>query len=399
MATTMQQMRAWQGPALWSYGFRPFFLSAGVWALVTIALWVPWYLGLITLPSAFVPMDWHIHELLFGYVPAVIAGFLLTAVPNWTGRLPVVGWRLIGLFSLWVLGRVAVASSIFLPAWLTGVASVAFLVALAIMATREIIAGKNYRNLRIVVLVTLLAAAQTGFHAEAAFRGQTVLSSRFGIAAAILLISVVGGRIIPSFTTNWLMRQPQGTMPRQFSHYDGATLAVSALALLLWSALPALPAGFAAPVSGVLALAGLMQGWRLIRWAPQRTGSEALVWVLHAAYAFIPLGFLLAGHAAMWDAIGAHQAAVHAWTAGTIGLMTLAVMTRATRGHTGNALTASPGTTALYLAIISAALVRIAAALLPDAAPLLLQISGALWVAGFALFVALYGPMLTRART
>jgi uncharacterized protein involved in response to NO len=162
MATTMQQMRAWQGPALWSYGFRPFFLSAGVWALVTIALWVPWYLGLIALPSAFAPMDWHIHELLFGYVPAVIAGFLLTAVPNWTGRLPVVGWRLIGLFSLWVLGRVAVCFSFFCPHGSPGVASVAFLVALAVTATREIIAGKNYRNLRIIVLVTLLAAAQTG---------------------------------------------------------------------------------------------------------------------------------------------------------------------------------------------------------------------------------------------
>lgn len=398
MATTMEQVRAWRGPALWSYGFRPFFLAAGLWALITIAVWVPWYLGQITLPSAFAPLDWHIHELLFGYVPAVVAGFLLTAVPNWTGRLPVVGWRLIALFSLWMLGRLAMASSALLPAWLVAAASLSFLVALAATAAREIVAGKNYRNLRIVVLVSLLAVAQIAFHVEAAITGQTVFAPRFGIAAVILLICVVGGRIIPSFTTNWLMRQPAGVMPKQFSRYDGATLAVSAVALVLWGALPALPAVLADAVSGVLALAGLMQGWRLIRWAPHRTGAEALVWVLHLAYAFIPLGFLLAGHAVMWDDVGAHQAAVHAWTAGAIGLMTLAVMTRATRGHTGYPLTAPLGTVALYIAIALAALLRIAAALLPGATVMLLNASGALWVAGFVLFVALYGPMLVRPR-
>ncbi|MBK8772044.1 MAG: NnrS family protein [Rhizobiales bacterium] len=398
MATTMEQVRAWRGPALWSYGFRPFFLAAGLWALITIAVWVPWYLGHISLPSAFAPLDWHIHELLFGYVPAVVAGFLLTAVPNWTGRLPVVGWRLIALFSLWMLGRLAMASSALLPSWLVAAASLSFLVALAATAAREIVAGKNHRNLRIVVLVSLLAVAQIAFHVEAAITGQTVFAPRFGIAAVILLISVVGGRIIPSFTTNWLMRQPAGVMPKQFSRYDGATLAISAIALVLWGALPALPAVLADAVSGVLALSGLMQGWRLIRWAPQRTGAEALVWVLHLGYAFIPLGFLLAGHAVMWDNVGAHQAAVHAWTAGAIGLMTLAVMTRATRGHTGYPLTAPPGTVTLYIAIALAALLRIAAALLPDAMVMLLNVSGALWVAGFVLFVALYGPMLVRPR-
>lgn len=399
MATTMQQVRAWQGPALWSYGFRPFFLAAGVWALATIAIWVPWYLGLLALPSGFAPVDWHIHELLFGYVPAVVAGFLMTAVPNWTGRMPVVGWPLIALFSLWLLGRAAVAYAAALPWWLVAIAAIAFLAALAIVATREIIAGKNYRNLRIVALVTLLAAAQTGFHVEAALRGQTVLSSRAGIAAVILLISVVGGRIIPSFTTNWLMRQPQGALPKQFSRYDSLALGVSALALLGWSALPAVPAALAAPVNGLLALAGVMQLVRLIRWQPQRTGGEALVWVLHAAYAFIPLGFLLAGHATMWDNPGAHQAAVHAWTAGCIGLMTLAVMTRATRGHTGNALTAPTGTVALYLAVIAAAMIRILAALLPGMAAPMLNASGLLWVTGFGLFVAHYGPMLIRPRS
>lgn len=399
MAKTMQQVRAWKGPALWSYGFRPFFLAAGLWALATIAIWVPWYLGVITLPSRFAPVDWHIHELLFGYVPAVVAGFLMTAVPNWTGRMPVVGWPLIGLFALWVAGRLALAVSAALPWWLVAVAAIAFLAALAIMAAREIIAGRNYRNLRIVVLVALLAAAQAGFHVEAALRGQTVLSARAGIAAVILLIAVVGGRIIPSFTTNWLMRQPQGAMPKPFSRYDGITLGVSALSLLGWSALPALPAGFAGAVSGVLALAGVLHVLRLARWQPQRTGKEALVWVLHAAYAFIPLGFLLAGHAAMWDAVPAHQAAVHAWTVGAIGLMTLAVMTRATRGHTGHALTAPPGTVVLYLAVIAAALLRILAALLPDMAAPLLEASGLLWVAGFGLFVALYGPLLIRPRS
>jgi uncharacterized protein involved in response to NO len=394
----MQQVRAWQGPALWSYGFRPFFLAAGLWAIVAIALWVPWYLGLFTLPSAFAPVDWHLHELLFGYVPAVIAGFLLTAIPNWTGRLPVVGTRLILLFSLWVVGRLAMACSALLPWWLVALADLAFLAALAITTSREIIAGRNYRNLRIVLLVSLLAAAQAGFHAEAALRGETVLAARAGIATVILLIAVVGGRIIPSFTTNWLMRRPPGAMPKPFSRFDGATLAVSAAALLAWTALPVLPPSFAPPASGMLALAGVLHTIRLARWQPQRTASEALVWVLHLAYAFIPLGFLLAGHAAMWNSTEAHQAGIHAWTAGAIGLMTLAVMTRATRGHTGHALTAPAGTVVVYITVALATLARIAAAALPQQAAMLLQASGLLWVVGYGLFVALYGPMLLRPR-
>lgn len=184
MTTTMTQRRAWQGPVFLSYGFRPFFFSAALLAAALIALWVPWFLGLIALPSAFSPVDWHIHELLFGYVPAVMAGFLLTAVPNWTGRLPVVGWPLAGLFMLWLLGRVIVALSAGLPPAGVLAGSVSFPLALAGVIAREIIAGRNWRNLKVLAGAGLVIAAQILFHYEVAHFGRGEFGGRLAIAAA-----------------------------------------------------------------------------------------------------------------------------------------------------------------------------------------------------------------------
>jgi len=397
MATTAQRARDWTGPAILSYGFRPFFLLASLQAAFMLALWLPWYSGALTLPVALPPVAWHTHELLFGYVPAVVAGFLLTAVPNWTGRLPVTGWPLLGLVGLWLAGRTAVALSGLIPLLATAACSAAFLLGLLVVTGREIIAGGNIRNLKILLAVGLLLAAQIFFHFEIRTDGASTYGSRLALAAALLLIMLIGGRIIPSFTVNWIKRENPGPEPVAFNGFDKAAIAAALIALGGWVLLPALP-GASAPVAALLLCAGFLQAVRQARWMPHRTPGEPLVAVLHGAYAFIPLGFLLAGLALFRDDPPGMTAATHAWTVGAIGLMTLAVMTRATRGHTGHPLTAPGGTVAIYLAIALAAFARIGAAFLPEQATWLLGIAAIGWIGGFLGFALLYGPMLLRRK-
>lgn len=396
-ATTMQRSRDWRGPAVLGYGFRPFFLLAGIEAALVMAIWVPWYQGAIDVPSALSPIAWHAHELLFGYVWAVVAGFLLTAVPNWTGRLPVVGWPLAGLVALWLLGRVAVAVSAHLDAALLALATLAFPAALIPALAREIVAGNNLRNLKVLVVVTVLLAGQIVFLVEAIGGGAAIFGPRIAIAATVMLIVLIGGRIVPSFTANWLKRENPGREPVPFGRFDVAAVVAAVIGFAGWIAFPALPEA-GAWLAPVLAAAGLLHAARLARWAGDRTLREPLVTVLHAAYAFIPLGFLIAAWGAWSAEFAGDMGAIHAWTAGAIGLMTLAVMTRATRGHTGRTLTAPAGTTAVYLLVAAAAVARIAAALMPEAAAMLMAGAGTAWTLGFGLFAVLYAPLLTRPR-
>src|SRR5215831_19677689 len=198
---------------------------------------------------------------------------------------------------------------------------------------------------------------------------------------------LVGGRIVPSFTRNWLVRNNPGRLPQSFSRFDGATIGASALALICWIALPQFI------VSGMLLVAaGLLQAARHLRWAGDRTLADRLVLVLHVAYAFVPLGFLLMGAAIIWPAIFPTSAGVHAWTAGAVGLMTLAVMTRASLGHTGQELAASRPTQLIYLCAVVAALARILAAFEPSSA--LLHVASFAWVLAFGGFAVIFGPLL-----
>jgi uncharacterized protein involved in response to NO len=167
MSTTTEQMRAWQGPAILGYGFRPLFLGAGIWAALAMALWIATVSGAVALPTRFAPIDWHAHELLYGYLPAVMAGFLFTAVPNWTGRLPIVGWPLLALVAIWVGGRVSITTSALLPAAVAPLVDLAFLALVAAMIGREILAGKNWRNLPVLAAVGLLWVGNLVFHLEA----------------------------------------------------------------------------------------------------------------------------------------------------------------------------------------------------------------------------------------
>jgi len=378
--------KPYEGPALLSYGFRPFFLLGSVWAGLEVLVWLPMFYGELSAQTAFSPRDWHVHELLFGYVPAVVAGFLLTAIPNWTGRLPLQGAPLAGLVAAWLAGRVAVTLSGSIGWMAAAILDGAFLMLMVAAVTREIVAGKNWRNLRVLVVLVVLILGNIVFHAEVLLKGSADYGIRIAISAVVLLISLVGGRIVPSFTNNWLARNNPGRLPVPFSRFDMVTIVSSAFSLVLWIAAPA------HLVTGtVLLMVGCMHLTRLIRWAGDRTLAEPLVLVLHIGYAFVPVGFLLLG-LSVWDPAVPGTAGIHAWTAGAIGLMTLAVMTRASLGHTGQPLRAGRTTQIIYAAVLLAAITRIGAAF--GGSITLVEFAGAAWIAAFGGFLLVYGPML-----
>lgn len=375
-------------PAILSYGFRPFFLLAALQAGGAIVFWIPLFSGQIETQSAFAPVDWHIHEMLFGYLTAVVTGFLLTAIPNWTGRLPVQGVPLLALVLLWLAGRLAVFFSGQIG-WLVAAAvDCAFLLAVAAAAAIEIVAGRNWRNLKVLAPVGVLLAANIVFHTEAHVWGVSDVGRRLGLGAAIVLITIVGGRIIPSFTRNWLARENPGRLPAPVDRFDAVAITVSALALAAWAFWPQRMG-----TGVVLVAAAAFNAARLARWAGYRTARDPLVLVLHGAYCFVPLGLLVAGLAALLPDHVPVAAAIHAFGVGAVGSMTLAVMTRATLGHTGRALKASAGTVAIYLCIVAAAILRICAAFHPGQG-VLIDASAGLWAVAFFGYAALYGGML-----
>ena len=384
---------ALMGGPLFSYGFRPFFLGAGVWAILSIALWLGALAGLWELAPGYGALAWHAHEMIFGYGAAVVAGFLLTAVPNWTGRLPVAGWRLLLLFALWCAARVA-----FLATGITGplpavIIDSLFLPCFLFAMAREIVAGRNWRNLKPLGLIALLVVANIAFHIEVLMMGAPDVASRIGIAALIGLIMLIGGRIVPSFTHRWLAQMGSEHRPQTFNRFDAVALLMSGAALILWIVRPT------GGVTGAFFLvAAVLQCIRVWRWAGLQTWREPIVFVLHLGYAFVPLGFLLGAISILAPGSIAGTAPLHAWTVGAIGLMTLGVMTRATRGHTGRDVSASPATVAIYGTMILAATLRISAGLMPDTYGIMLEAAGAAWIAAFAIFLFEYGPMLLRAR-
>ncbi|MCC2097320.1 MAG: NnrS family protein [Hyphomicrobiales bacterium] len=376
-------------PVILRQGFRIFFLAAAVWAMLVMAVFVAMLSGTDVILPAFDAVDWHIHELLFGYTGAVIAGFLLTAVPNWTRRLPVSGWRLLVLFLLWVAGRFAVAFSSGVDPALVAAFDLAFPVWLVFVIARELVAGRNYRNLRVLVLVTLFGAANLAFHVEAAFTGTTDYSRRAGIAVVIVLITLIGGRIIPSFTRNWLVQQGRTTLPVPFGRYDGMTLIVSALTLACWTLFPG--EHFTALL---LSAAGVLNLLRLVRWQGHRTLGEGLLVILHVAYLFIPLGMLALATSIIAPHVIPAAGALHLLTAGAIAMMTVAVMSRASLGHTGQTLHADALILAIYVALAGSVLLRLFYAIAPGAE--LLHASALMWGLSYVAFLFRFGAMAIR---
>ena len=399
MATTQRQpvpalaLRMASRIPFLTFGYRPFFLFAGLYAATAIGLWLLVLQGRLVLPGALDPVLWHQHEMIFGFATAAIAGFLLTAVPNWTGRLPVAGWPLGLLAGLWLAGRCAVFSTHSAGPWPAAVIDGAFLPVFAAVVLREIIAGRNWRNAKVAIPVALLALCNLAVHAESVGLAEDSArpALRLAIFLVLTLISIVGGRVVPSFTRNWLVKRRVTALPRNIKALDGAAIALVPLLGLAYVIVPE------SPVTAALALAAAVaHGARLALWQGHRTGADPLVWILHVGYAWLPVGFALLGVALLIDDMP-QTAALHALTAGAVGTMTLAVMTRASLGHSGRALAADRATTLSYLLVIAAAAVRVAA---PMAGwPVFgYEASAVLWVAGFALFSVAYFPVLVLPR-
>ena len=348
--------------------------------------------GEIELPTALDPLAWHRHEMLFGFLGAVIAGFLLTAIPNWTGRLPISGWRLALLASMWIAARLAILFSATVGGVTAMLLDAAFLLTLAGSCAREVLIARN-RNLPVVGVILLFAVAATIDHLE----GLGLLSTdqlgwRSGMVLVLVLITLIGGRIIPSFTANWLTKQGQGRLPRQASTFDHLAILATALALGFWAfqAVPSLAAS-------LLFAAGLLQLARLARWGGVRTAREPIVFILHLSYAWLPIGLLLLGLSIV-DVDVSGTAGVHALTAGAMASMVLAVMTRATLGHTGRELRADSGTVLVYGLVTAGAALRVSAPFLPFDYLMMIKLAGALWGGAFLLFLAVYAPKLLGPR-
>jgi uncharacterized protein involved in response to NO len=373
-------------------GFRPFFFGGAAWALIALSLWICSLIGEITVPTALDPLAWHRHEMLFGFVGAVIGGFLLTAVPNWTGRLPIAGGPLARLFALWAAARLALLFSAITGLWFAGVLDVGFFFVLGFVAAREVREANN-RNLPVVGMILLFGAADAvDYLATSQVIPFSDLGWQLALAIVVLLISLIGGRIIPSFTRNWMAKRGLKTgLPTQPGRFDRFVIGATAVALLAWLSGPA------ATAIGVVVLgAAALQAARWSRWSGYRTFADPLVLILHVGYAWIPIGLGLLGLSLM--GIVPRSAAIHALTAGAMATMILAVMTRASLGHTARELKANAATVVVYLLVTAGAVLRVTASLRLIDYNRGIEIAGVAWGAAFLLFLIAYAPVLWRPR-
>ena len=385
LLTPLPTAPAAPGFALWQLGFRPFYLLASVFAALSIGLWALQFSGGLGRPYLQGPL-WHAHEMLFGFTLAVVVGFLFTAGRNWSGRPTPTGVPLMALAALWVAGRVLVLTPF---GWAAALANVAFPLAASIGLAIPFIAARNKRNYFFIALLLLMAVAVAGVHL--AQLGVTRLPGWIGIQVALdgmlFIMVVMGGRVIPMFTNSIA-----GVSATRRPWLEKASLGLI-LALLLADALQ-LHGLLLAAVAGLCAAAHLAR-WTL--WQPWKTGRTPLVWVLHAAYFWIPVHLALRALAELgWVA---PSVAVHALTVGAIGGLIIGMMTRTALGHTGRPLLARRADVICYLLVLAAALIRV---FVPLAAPAqtvnAVLLSAALWSGSFALYAVTYWPVLTRAR-
>lgn len=375
------------GRALFRLGFRPFYLLAALFAALAVPLWIAQFTGVLSPPASYSAMLWHAHEMTFGFALAVIVGFLLTAVRAWTGLPTPTGWRLAGLCAVWLAARY------FNYAGPTGAAMVldaAFIVLAMVVIGTVLLRARNRRNLFVLAVLTAFLVANTAFHLALAGRieASPLEAARFFVFVIVLLTCVIGGRVIPTFTANALRGVRQWRDPR----LDALSLAATALAfvLLLFRA----PAGIA--VSACLLAAGL-QAIRLGGWNPWATRTTPLLWVLHAAYAWIPLGMLLLAAGAA--GLVAPSAGLHALTLGAIGGLIIGMITRTALGHTARPLKAGAIETTAYVLVQVAVLLRLAPMLVPSLPYVTWTVAAAVaWSLAFAVYLVKYAPLLSSPR-
>lgn len=382
--------RPFPGPgALWAFGFRPFFLLAGAMAAVWLLLWIVQLQGIFSLGGVYGFVGWHAHELLFGYTVAVIAGFLLTAVPNWTRTPTASGGRLLALAGLWLAGRLLMLGADALPPIAVAAVDLAFLPALAAALAPSLWRARAWRNLGLIGLLSVIALANLGVHLQAlgVLTGGAELGYRLGLGAVVLMMVIVGGRVVPAFTRNALPRLGV----RDWAWAGRLAIALTALHLMC----VVLPLGPGA-TGGVILAAAVANGIRMMPWRSFGTRGMPILWVLHLGYAWIVAGLALSGAAALASWVPP-SAGTHALAVGAVGTLTLGMMSRVALGHTGRALTVGSPIVLAYVLVTLATASRMAAAFLPTQR-LLLVVAGLIWAAAFAIFTAVYWPILTRPR-
>lgn len=383
----LQQRPPLTGWAPFALGFRPFFLAAGVYAVLMMGLWLGVLHGSLDI-GAWPPLVWHGHEMLFGFAVAVIAGFLLTAAQNWTGIPTPRGKPLVVLFLLWLAGRLGFLVP-GLPPEGVAVIDLLFLPALAFALALPILKAKQLNNYPFPLMLLALAAANALVHAEALGWTTTArLGLHLATYAIVTMMVVMGGRVIPSFTDNKLR-----TRARRWKTIERLAPAATLAALLA-----ALIAPASLVTAALAAIAATVHVVRLVGWYTPKYWSVPLLWILHLGYAWIALGFALLAVSAAGIGMVA-VSSLHAFTAGGIGVLTLGMMARVSLGHSGRMLEPAPVMTRAFVAINLAALLRVALPLLfPGVYAQSMLAAGLAWVIAFALFVAIYAPILLRPR-
>ena len=379
--------------ALFSYGFRPFFLLAGVQAVYAMAVWLAVLHGMGWEMAWLSPIQWHTHEMIFGFVAAALAGFLLTAVASWTGQRGFAGPPLMILVALWLGGRIAMAPGLGVPQSLAAIIDLAFLPGIAIAVTPSLVRARNLRNFPLVAFLLLLFCANLLFHRPDLATRLSIPGATLALDAILLMVALVGGRVVPAFTANALRSRYSGARVAPFGWVDRGALAATVAVLVVDLATPA------GQLAGALAVvACLLHAWRLLRWRGWLVRDMPIAWVLHLAYGWIPIGLGLKGLWILWQ-LPMAAGWLHALTAGAYASMILAVMTRAALGHTGRPLVAAKPVVAAYLLLTLAAAVRVFG---PVAAPAMVQstwtLAGTLWIAAFVIYCAVYAPILSRPR-
>jgi uncharacterized protein involved in response to NO len=370
-----------------SYGFRPFFLGAALFGAFSLPLWLLLYVGGAELPSHLPPPLWHGHEMLFGYAAAVLAGFLLTATPSWSGQPPIRGRQLAWLAALWLAGRIAIGAGGIAPAVAASI-DLAFLPALAV-AMLPALKASAQRNRVFLLLLAAFFLANLWFHLATLdlvpASGSDAL--RFTLDLFALLIALVGGRVVPAFTANTLALETGA-----FDWVDRSALLALVCLIIADLLAPAALAG------SIALLAALLHLIRLARWRGLATLESPILWVLHLGYAWLIAGLAWKG---LVDLTGfaPRVEGLHGLAIGAVGTMTMGVMSRAALGHTGRPLAVRPLVATSYLLVSAATLVRLGATLLPGELywPALLS-SGLLWSIAFFAFLVVYAPILTGPR-
>ncbi|GJL55922.1 MAG: short-chain dehydrogenase [Nitrospirales bacterium] len=383
----MNHTPTYQGTALLSYGFRPFFFCTALFAGLAIPVWALILSGATDIEFLYPSRDWHVHEMVFGFLPCVITGFLLTAIPNWTDRPPLNGYPLMLLLSVWLAGRFAMGTTWFTPI-VVAIIDGAFLIMVAGVVWREIVTAHAWARLPMGIIISVYAGANIFFHIQILNQTDADLAARIALALIIMLLTLIGGRIVPNFTEDFLDEHGLSKQPAPFSFVENLSIALAGIATLSWVLSPqSLTTGIAC------IFAGLSNFARLVRWQGWLTWPEPLTFIFHIGYAWLAFSLMILGGATLDIGLSAEDA-LHALTTGAVGVMTLAVMTRASLGHTGRPKHANTPTIVIYLLINIGALLRIFGPSLPLPDDLLLNVAAVLWSGAYLLFAIVYGPIL-----